>query len=66
MKSKRILALGAVIILISLYIASLVFALMDSPLAESLLLASLFCTIVIPAVLYGYAVVLKHFQGKKK
>ena len=65
MKLKRILALAAVIILISLYTASIVFALIDSPLAESLLLASLFCTIVIPAVFYGYMVALRYFRKKK-
>ena len=65
MKLKRILALAAVIILISLYAASIIFALIDSPIAESLLLASLFCTIVIPAVFYGYMVVLRYFRKKK-
>ena len=65
MKSKRILALTGAVILIALYVSSIIFALMDSPLAENLLLASLFCTIVIPAVLYGYAVALRYFKKKK-
>ena len=43
MKSKRILALTGAVILIALYVSSIIFALMDSPLAENLLLASLFC-----------------------
>lgn len=47
MKSKRILALTGAVILITLYVSSIIFALMDNPLAENLLLASLFCTIVI-------------------
>ena len=64
MKSKRILALTGAVILITLYVSSIIFALMDSPLAENLLLASLFCTIVIPAVLYGYAVALRYFKRK--
>ena len=65
MKSKRILALTGAVILIALYVSSIISALMDSPLAENLLLASLFCTIVIPAVLYGYAVALRYFKKKK-
>lgn len=65
MKLKRGLALIAVILIVSLYAASLIFALMDSPLAQDLLMASLFCTIVLPAVLYGYGVVLRYFQKKK-
>ena len=40
MKSKRILALTGAVILIALYVSSIIFALMDSPLAENLLLAS--------------------------
>lgn len=66
MNSKRIFAILGVIILIALYISSIIFALMDSPLAERLLLASLFCTIVIPAVLYGYSVAIRYFQKKNK
>lgn len=66
MNSKRILAIAGVIILVALYISSIIFALMDSPLAENLLLASLFCTIVIPAVMYGYAVALRYFQKNHK
>ncbi len=58
-------ALTGAVILIALYVSSIIFALMDSPLAENLLLASLFCTIVIPAVLYGYAVALRYFKKKK-
>ena len=66
MKSKRILALTALSILITPTFPSIIFALMDKyPLAENLLLASLFCTIVIPAVLYGYAVALRYFKKKK-
>ena len=65
MKLKRTLALTGVVILVALYLSSIIFALMDSPLAEDLLLASLFCTIVIPTVLYGYAVALRYFQKKK-
>ena len=62
---KTHLALTGAVILITLYVSSIIFALMDSPLAENLLLASLFCTIVIPAVLYGYAVALRYFKKKK-
>ena len=66
MKSKRILALTGAVILITLYVSSIIFALMDSPLAENLLLVSLFCTIVIPAVLYGYCDILKRKNNVQK
>ena len=61
MKSKRILALTGAVILIALYVSSIIFALMDSPLAENLLLASLFCTIVIPAGVFWDAGAPRYF-----
>lgn len=64
MKSKRTLALAAVILILALYAATVVFALIDSPLAQSLLMASLFCTVVVPAVLYGYLVILRYLRKK--
>lgn len=66
MKHKRGLALFAALFLILLYAASIVFALIGSPLAQNLLMASLFCTIVVPAVLYGYMVVIRAMQNKKE
>lgn len=65
MKHKRFLAMTAVILILLLYASTIVFALMDSPLAQSLLMASLFCTIVVPAVLYGYYVIIKYMKGRK-
>ncbi|MCI7262877.1 MAG: hypothetical protein SPF91_05145 [Clostridium sp.] len=66
MKQKRILALFAALLLVLLYAASIVFALIGSPFTQSLLMASLFCTIVIPAVLYGYLVVIRAMQHKNE
>lgn len=65
MKYKRQLALGAVILLLLLYASTVVFALIDSPLAQNLLMASLFCTVVLPAILYGYYVMVKYMKQKK-
>lgn len=64
MNYKRIMAIAAVVLLLALYASTIVFSLMDSPLAESLLLASLFCTIVLPAVLYGYSLLIKFSKRK--
>ena len=65
MNHKRGLALFAALLLLLLYAASIVFAVIGSPLAQSLLMASLFCTIVVPAVLYGYMVLLRSMQNRK-
>ena len=65
MKRKRILALAAAVFLLLLYASSLIFALIDNPLTESLLAASLFCTIVVPAVLYGYYVAVRYLRRRR-
>lgn len=53
-KLKRILALVTVIILASLYAATLIFALIDSPWAFSLFKACIGMTVVLPVLLYIY------------
>lgn len=65
MKYKRPLAIAGVVIILLLYVSTIVFALIDSPLAQSLLLAALFCTVVVPAVLYGYYVIIKYMKDRK-
>ena len=57
MKQKA--ALCAVILIVLLYLSTIVFALMKSPYAEGLLLTSLFLTIVVPALLYGYVMFIR-------
>lgn len=64
---KRILAWIAIILLVLLYLSTLIFALMDSSLAQNLLRASIFCTIVIPVMLYaGILVVRVRKQNDQK
>ena len=65
MRHKRLLAMAAAILLLLLYASTIVFALMDSPLSQSLLMASLFCTIGVPSILYGYYVIIKYRKDKK-
>ena len=65
MRHKRLLAMAAAILLLLLYASTIVFALMDSPLSQSLLMASLFCTIAVPSILYGYYVIIKYRKDKK-
>ena len=62
---KRILALLGVLLLLGLYAATFVFALMDSPAAGGWFKASLFCTIVVPAVLYGYYVAVRYLRRRR-
>ena len=53
-KTKRILALVLVVLLVLLYLSTLVFALLDAPVFTSLLKASIAATILLPVLLYGF------------
>lgn len=50
---KRIFALLGAVILAGLYAASLIFALLDSPLASDLLTITIAATIFLPVTLYA-------------
>lgn len=63
MKLKRILAVIGVILLAGLYISTLVFAIIGTPFAISMLKASVFATIFIPILLYVFNMVVKHLKG---
>ncbi len=62
-KTKRILALTGVILLVLLYLATFVFALIDSPRAFDMFKICLGMTIILPVLLYAYNLMyrlLKH------
>ena len=60
MNLRRIFALIGVFLILLLYGASLVLGIIGSPKALDLLLAALFCTMVIPAMIYGCSILLKN------
>lgn len=64
-KAKRILALTGVILLVAMYVATLVFALIDSPQSFALLKASIYCTIVIPVIIYSGTLIFNNAARKK-
>ena len=57
MNAKRILALVGIILLVGIYLISLIFALIDHPLKSSMMYASLYGTMVIPALIYAFILV---------
>ncbi len=65
-KLKRILALLGAILLLGLYISTIIFALMKSELANSLLKASILCTFIIPVFIYAYTLTIKWQKNKRK
>ena len=52
-KTKRILALSGVVILLLLYLLTFLFSLMNGELARGLFGASFACTFIVPVVLYA-------------
>ncbi len=57
--TKRILAGLGALLLFGLYLAALIFALIDHPLAGKLLMSSILGTVVIPCIIYGYLLFCK-------
>lgn len=56
-KSTRIFALLSAILLVLLYLSTLVFALIDHPLAADCLKVSVAATILLPVILYGFVII---------
>lgn len=64
-KTKRVLAIVGILILLGLYIFSLVAAIMAKPYANGLFLASIFATFIIPVFIYVFLLMNRTF-GKDK
>lgn len=64
MKLKQILAILGIVILVLLYVSTLVFALIGTPLAKQMLQASLFATVLIPITIYAFLMVTKLLKNK--
>lgn len=63
-KANRICAILGIIFLLGLYVSSLIGAIISAPGSAALFQASVFCTIVIPIIIYGFTVVSKLLSGK--
>ena len=64
MNVRRILAIAALMLIVCLYAVTTVCALIDSPFARSCLMASLFCTIVVPVVIYAFLMFTRQVRGR--
>lgn len=65
-RTKQILAIIGIVALVGLYLSTLIFALMDSPNALDCLKASVYATIIIPILIWGYTVVFKLTRKHKE
>lgn len=63
---KRILALIGVFLLLAMYVSTMVFALIDSPWAAKMFWISLYCTIVIPVIIYAGTLIFKNASDRKE
>ena len=63
-KSHRILALAGIVLLLAMYASTLLFALMDSPSAKGLFMASLFCTFAVPILLFAMIQTARLLRGR--
>ena len=63
-KRTRIAALVCIILLLAMYGSTMVFALMDSPMAKGLFMGSVFCTIAVPVLLYGMILAARALRGR--
>lgn len=58
-KTKQILAIIGVVLLVALYVSTLVFALIGSDLATNCLKASIYATVVVPVLIWAYTMVYR-------
>lgn len=63
-KIKRVLAILGVVLLLSMYLVTLISALIDSPYSFSLFKASVFSTVAVPIFIYAIMLVYKVIKGK--
>lgn len=64
MNTKRFFAVAGLVIIALLYIVTLILAFSGSPRTQDALMASLFCTIVIPVFIYAWELVWKLLSKK--
>lgn len=63
--TKRILAVFGVVLLAALYLATLIFALIDSPWAFECLKVSIGLTILIPVLLWIYLAMFRYIKERR-
>ena len=64
MNLKRILALSGVILLVGMYAATLVLAVMNNKNFMNLFIASVFCTIAVPIIIHLFLMLNNARKGK--
>lgn len=63
---KRIFAVLGIVGLVGLYLLSFISAILAKPYAANLFMASIFCTMVIPIVIYGFLVIYRYVHRNEE
>ena len=61
---NRIYAWAGILIIAAVFLSLIVLTFTGG--SENVIMALLFCVIVIPVMLYGYALILKYLRGRNK
>lgn len=64
-EKRRVFAIIGIAVLVGIYALAMIFALMKSPEAKALLMASIYCTIAVPVILYGILLITRNARGGK-
>ena len=62
-KIRQVSALVGIVLLVLIYIVAFIAAIISSPSANSLFMASLYSTLVIPVLIYGFQLICRVFGG---
>ncbi|MCI1328343.1 MAG: hypothetical protein LKG53_04980 [Lachnospiraceae bacterium] len=65
-EKRRVFAMIGIVILVGMYVMTMIFALMKSPEAKALLMASIYCTIAVPVILYGIILITRNARNRKE
>ena len=58
-KVKRILAIIGCILLVAMYVVTIVLAVIDDPNTMSAFRASIYCTIIVPVLIWAYSFIYR-------
>lgn len=62
-KMKRIISIVGIILLLTMYASTLIFAIIDHSKSQGLLKASIACTIFVPVLLYAFTLFSRLFSS---
>lgn len=62
---KRILAIAGSLLLVALYVITIVLALTDDPNTMNAFRASIYCTVLVPVLIWAYSFIYKLLKNDK-